>query len=95
MEILAQILLIAVLVEAVVDWVKDFAKAEVKYQKIVAFIASLIFAAGLNMNFFATVGLDYRWPVVGIVFTALVLSRGSNYVQDFFDLISAWRRSNI
>jgi hypothetical protein len=92
MATLTQILLLAVLIEAVVDWVKNFVNARFPYQQAVAFVAALIFAAGMNLNFFALVGLDYRWPVVGIVFAALVLSRGSNYVQDFWDLVSAWRK---
>lgn len=92
METLTQILLLAVLIESVVDWVKNFVAARFPYQQVAAFVAALIFAAGMNLNFFALVGLDYRWPVVGIVFAALVLSRGSNYVQDFWDLVSAWRK---
>ncbi len=88
MQVLAQILLVAVLIEAVVDWVKNFVNARFAYQQVVAFIAALVFAAGLNLNFFALVGLDYRWPVVGVVFSALILSRGSNYVHNFFDNLS-------
>jgi len=93
MQTLAQILLVAVLIEACVDWVKNFVAARFAYQQVVAFIAALVFAAGMNLNFFTLVGLDYRWPVVGTVFTALILSRGSNYVQDFFDMINAWRKA--
>jgi hypothetical protein len=88
MQVLTLILLVTLLIEAVVDWAKNFVSARFSYQQVVAFIAALIFAAGLNLNFFSLIGLDYRWPVVGVIFTALVLSRGSNYAHNFFDNLS-------
>lgn len=85
-------MLVAILAEAVVDWAKDFAAADVKWQKAASLVACLILAFGLGADFFSMIEVPFSIPYVGIAFTALIASRGANYVQDLWDKITSWRR---
>ena len=85
MEILS-ILMVAVTVEALTEWVKSLKKdGKVDTAMIVSlFIAELLtITAGLDL--FAQVGLVFSVPYLGAIMTGIFLSRGSNYIFDFIE----------
>lgn len=85
MEILS-ILMVAVTVEALTEWVKSIKKdGKIDTAVIVSlFIAELLtIAAGVDL--FAQVGLVFSLPYLGTVMTGIFLSRGSNYMFEFIE----------
>ena len=79
------IILFAILVEGTVEYIKLSFQKQMCAEIIGAFIFSLIITIGYKLDFFeAWLGLAPIIPYLGNVLTALVISRGSNYV---FDLI--------
>ncbi len=77
---------IAILVEGLISYGETLYKNHIiKWQVIIAIILSFIFCYDTNLNFFSSFGLIEKWPILGTIATALILSRGSNY---FFELYS-------
>lgn len=84
-SIILAIILFAILVEGTVEYIKLSLQKQMCAEIIGAFIFSLIITIGYKLDFFeAWLGLEPIIPYLGNVLTALVISRGSNYV---FDLI--------
>jgi len=84
-SIILAIILFAILVEGTVEYIKLSLQKQICAEIIGAFIFSLIITIGYKLDFFeAWLGLEPIIPYLGNVLTALVISRGSNYV---FDLI--------
>jgi len=92
LEKISLLIFIAVFVEAIIDWIKDFTKAEVKWQKIIALAVSILLCLSISADLFNLLGYSLNWPYIGPVLTGIVLSRGANWFQDFFDAITAWKR---
>ena len=88
MQGIVLILALAVIVEAVVEYVKSIAKMfterdfKTGFTQLAAAAAgiALCFAAGADL--FAALGLAFAAPWVGVVLTGLFASRGANYVSD-------------
>jgi hypothetical protein len=92
-QVLTQILVMAVLLEALVQTVKPIWKPE---QASVSFYVSLgigmVVSVGMNylagLDIFSAVGIPLvKAPVVGVVATGLLISRGSNFVHDLIKSI--------
>ncbi|MGI6642575.1 MAG: hypothetical protein ACOX3V_00930 [Bacillota bacterium] len=52
---------------------------------ILSFVFSLITAIGASINFFEVFEIHFRWPFVGYVFSALVMTGGSNLLHDIVE----------
>lgn len=90
---LAGAILVETLTEIIGDWIPavDGKTTSIFIGMLVAFYA--------NFNILEMVGLEYGWTgnqimdiigiVVGIVFSGLILSRGSNGVHDLFEKLKA------
>lgn len=89
LELLYQLLLAAMLVEAVVT------SANLIYQKEIdwRYIGAIVVAIGLSLAFgwdlFKAAGFEARIDFVGEIFTGIIIARGSNYVNDLIDIIRA------
>lgn len=84
MENILSILMVAVTVEALTEWVKLLLKDGKPDKWMVTSLLTaelLTIAAGVDL--FAGVGLSFSIPYLGSVLTGIFLSRGSNYVADF------------
>lgn len=85
MEEIAKLIVVAILVEAVSDWVKDVVRAEVKWTKMVALFVSIVVVFTLRLDLFVLIGLDPAFPFVGGILLSIFVSRGSNFVHDLLD----------
>jgi len=84
-EIIFAVLFFAILIEGTVEYVKLAIQKSVYWEIIVAFAVSLVATIGYNLDFVkALIGIEPSIPYLGNVVSALVVSRGSNYV---FDLV--------
>lgn len=84
---------IAMLIEAIISYGQTiYSKGSIQWQIIVAFVIGIVFCYDTNLNFFAMLGLPEQWPIIGTIATALTLSRGSNYMFEFYHQLTSWRK---
>lgn len=93
METFTTIIVAALLIEAIINIIKNIKEKETSWK----YWASLIFGIALsvlvaynwNIDLFKMIGMpEGQIPYVGAILTGLILSRGSNVVSDLIGLIS-------
>jgi hypothetical protein len=57
----------------------------------VGLAVGLIVAINYNIDVFTLVGLEGKVPIIGAILTGLIISRGSNIVNDVVDRLNSWR----
>lgn len=77
------IIVLAITVEAVVE----YGKLLIKERRIVwPQVAALFLGVSLSIlagtDLYATIGVSFAAPIVGMVLTGLLFSRGANYISD-------------
>ncbi|MGQ9756109.1 MAG: hypothetical protein ACUVRF_09170 [Desulfotomaculales bacterium] len=85
-------IVIAILIEGVVEWLKDFTVSKVKPQKVAAVIIAVLVALTTRADVFVALGIPSKVPYVGCVLTGLLISRGANYFHDLWDRVNRWRK---
>ena len=93
MEAFVTLILLALLVEAVVEWIKKVfggwlapILGETWYKvakQFTALAVGILLAFGAGQNIFVLLGTEFLYPVVGYVLAGLFIARGSNYIHDF------------
>lgn len=78
-------IMLAVVVEAVVEYVKDIRKNSFEVEKAVAIILGLVFAFGARLDLFELAEIDFHIPYVGMIIIGLFIGKGANVVHDLFD----------
>ena len=89
LEIICQLLLAAVLVEAVVTSANLVYNKEFDWRYIVALVLAIGLSLAFGWDLFEAAGFDARVPYVGDIFTGVILARGANYVNDLIGLLRA------
>lgn len=83
-EALGSIFVLAILVEAIVEYfVVDLLKERTHLIRYIAAAVAVILCIVYNADLFRAVGILSTVPFVGSVLTGLIVSRGSNYLNDF------------
>lgn len=78
-------IMLAVMVEAIIEYIKDSFIGNFQVEKVIAVVVSFIFAFGAGLNIFDIAGIDFQFPYVGEAVMALFMSRGANWLHDIFD----------
>jgi hypothetical protein len=94
---LTQVVILAVLVESLVQTVKPI--WEPKERTVIYFVnlgVGILAAAGINyladLDLFAALGVPLvRWPIVGVILTGILLSRGANFAHDLIQLAQKFK----
>lgn len=91
-NILAIVFILAVIVEALIDYattifMKVDGKLVIEWKKIAAIGLGVFLAIAAGADFLAEFGLVFQIPWVGVVLTGIFFSRGSNYVSDFMAMV--------
>jgi hypothetical protein len=60
---------------------------------LLAFLFSLIIAMGTALDFFQVFNIEFLWPCVGFVLTALVMTGGSNLIHDLVAWVKAGKEA--
>ena len=88
MQTIVLILVLAITVEALIQYSKTIIEMlEKKYKTFATQLAAILlsvficFAAGVDL--YTLVGVSFAIPWLGMLFTGIVVSRGSNYTSDF------------
>lgn len=90
------ILVMAIVVESVVDIIKDvFVNKTVMWQKIVSIVLGVVVAIGFGVDLFAMFGLTSTIPYLGTVLSGLLMSRGANYINDILAKITSYKNDKV
>ena len=83
-----KLLIIAVFVEALWETLKMFWDGDkVDVNRIGSAILGILLCVLANVDFFALVGVELSIPIVGIVLSGLLVSRGANFVHDLLKIV--------
>ena len=86
---LMQILIVSVLVEAIWENIKMiYSNNKISLSKIGSLIISLIICFIGKVDIFLILNVFNNSSIIGIIFTAIICSRGANFVNDIFDKIN-------
>lgn len=88
MNIIAQLVIIAFLVEAVWETLKmTWQEGKLSKDRVGALVVGLVIAFTMNVDLFVAIGLSPVLNYVGVIATGILISRGGNYIHDFVNLI--------
>ena len=89
MEITA-ILIMAVLVEAVITYIKTWVvNKEFKWPMFLSAVLSIVICIAYRLDIPLAVGIGSNIPFVGMIITGVLISRGSNYINDLLKKITS------
>ena len=83
----------AILVEGLIEYGKTIAEAFETGEKktgitqLISIIIGILIAFAFNANAFIVLGMAVN-PIIGIILTGIVISRGSNYASDLLKRIA-------
>ena len=88
MEITA-ILIMAVLVEAMVTYIKTLVvDKQFKWLMFLSAVLSIVICIAYKLDIPAAAGISSGIPFVGMIITGVLISRGSNYINDLLKKIT-------
>lgn len=100
MQGIVLVTVLAIIVEALIEYAKSIGRAVASgnYKTAVTQIAAIIIAVVLCVmtggDLFAVVGIAFRRPWMGMLLTGIIISRGANYVSDFMSRIGSAKGGN-
>lgn len=83
-----KLLVIAATVEALWETLKMFWDGEkVDANRIGSAVLGILLCILANVDFFVLVGVELSIPIVGVVLSGLLVSRGANFVHDLLKIV--------
>ena len=98
MDKLALIVMLAVTVEALVEYGKSVGQAIVERQaktavtQIGAVIVSVLLCFAAGADLYAAIGVELVYPWIGVLLTGIFASRGANYISDFIGKLTQGKK---
>ncbi len=89
MEGIVLIIVMAIVVEALIEYVKTIGRAflsggwKTAVTQLAAIALGVLLCFMTDGDLFVVVGIAFGWPWVGTLLTGILISRGANYVSDF------------
>ena len=89
MEGFILITVMAIVVEAVIEYAKTIGKgfAAGEWKVAITHLAAIVLGVFLCLltgaDLFGLVGITFTWRWLGYILTGIIISRGANYVSDF------------
>ncbi|MBN3014079.1 hypothetical protein [Ruthenibacterium lactatiformans] len=89
MQTIVLILVLAITVEALIQYSKTIIEMLEKKQyktfatQLAAILLSVFICFAAGVDLYTLVGVSFAIPWLGMLFTGIVVSRGSNYTSDF------------
>lgn len=81
----AQLILVAILVEAIWENIKMiYDKQKLNINMIGSLVLGIVVCLLSQIDIFPIVGLNMAVPFIGSIFTGIIVSRGANFVNDLF-----------
>lgn len=86
---LFKIILVAALCEATWETIKmTWQNGKISLDRIGALLLGILLALATKMDILTLAGLHSAHPVVGIICTGIVVSRGANFVHDLLNIMN-------
>ncbi len=83
MEKIFIIFVLALISESVWETLKMvWQQGRISIDRIGAMVVSLVICIDVEMDILNLLGINTSWPFVGIMLTAILISRGSNFIHD-------------
>ena len=95
MNMIVLVLMMAVTVEALIEYAKTFGKAIIEKQwktaatQAGAVALGVLLCFGVGADFYAALGVNFNVACIGIALTGVFASRGANYVSDLVKKLQA------
>lgn len=84
---------VAILIEGLISYGQQIYKnGSIQWQIVAALILSGLLCYDMGLNFFVMLGFIEQWPIIGVIATAIILSRGSNYMFELYGQLTSWRQ---
>lgn len=81
----AQLIIVAILVEAVWENIKMiWQSGKFSIDMLGSLVISILLCVLVKIDIFPIVGLNIAVPIIGSIFTGIIVSRGANFVNDLF-----------
>ncbi len=94
MHNLTVIIIMAILIEAVITYVKTWVvDKKLQWQVLVSVVLGILVSIAYNLDIPAAVGITCGVPFVGCIITGILISRGSNYIFDLIKKIAPTEKS--
>lgn len=81
------LIIIAILVEAIVENIKTTYENGINATRIIALILAIVICILTQTGIFLLLGIDFTLPIVDYILTGIVVSRGANFVNDIISKI--------
>lgn len=89
MEKLLMLVVVAIIAESVWETLKmTWQDGKLCIDRIGALVVSMLIVFGTRLDILALLGIETVIPFLGIVFTGVLISRGSNFVHDLLVRLS-------
>ncbi len=93
MDSYISLVLVAILVESIIEWIKDIVRKEVQWMDLASLGISFVVLYILGPDIPPIIGFNIEIPVLGIIFLSIIISRGANYVHEVLDRVNNWRKT--
>ena len=81
----AQLIIVAILVESVWENIKMiWQSGKFSINMLGSLIVSILLCVLVKIDIFPIVELNIAVPIIGSIFTGIIVSRGANFVNDLF-----------
>lgn len=82
------VLIVALIAESVWETLKmTWQKGKLCLDRVGALVVSLVICIDIRLDMLALLGIKTTIPFIGIVLTAILISRGSNFLHDLLERI--------
>lgn len=83
MESLLIIVMIALIAESVWETLKmTWQEGKVSIDRIGALVVALVLSIGVKLDILSLLGINTTIPLLGVILTGILISRGSNFIHD-------------
>jgi len=89
MENLFIIITVSIITESVWETLKMvWQNGKVSIDRVGALIVSILITLGTQLDLLNLLGIKSNIPLMGIILTGILISRGSNFIHDLFGKVS-------
>lgn len=83
MEKLLIIIIVALVAESVWETLKmTWQEGKVSIDRIGALVVALVLSMGVRLDILSLLGINTTIPLLGVILTGILISRGSNFIHD-------------
>lgn len=85
----------AIAIEGLISWGKAiYINKKVQWPVIISLVLSLILVYDFQLNLFDLLGVAENIPYIGMIITAVAISRGTNYFYELYDRLINWKNQD-